>query len=77
MSVEYPFAIQQYRMTVLLETSADMSVMLQFFSSPQKPKLLKSDTCTVTSASDTDLGPVGQCFLTFKVRKQIFHRQVH
>ena len=58
----------------MLDTGANMSVISKkFFNSlPQKLKLLKSNTCTVTSASGTDLGPIGQCYLTFKLSKKSF-----
>ena len=51
-----------------------MSVISQkiFNSLPQKPKQLKSNTCTVTSAICTDLGPIEQCYLTFKVKNMYF-----
>ena len=39
---------------------------------PQKQKLLKPTVSTVTSASGTDLGPIGQHYLTFWLRNKYF-----
>ena len=44
-------------------------------SLPKKPKLLKSNTCTITSASNTDLGPIGQCYLTIKLGNIYFNEK--
>ena len=56
-------------MTALFDTGANMSIISQkiFNSLPQKPKLLKLNTCAITSTSGTDLGPIGQCYLKFKL----------
>ena len=43
---------------------------------PQKPKLLKPNACTVTSAIGTDLGPIGQCYLTFNLGNKYFTGKV-
>ena len=64
--MEYSIIVQQCTRTALFDTGANMSVMSQMFFNllPQKLKLLKPNVCTVTSARDTDLGPIGQCYLT-------------
>ena len=73
-SAEYSITMQQYTSTVLFETHVNVSVMSQkFFNTlPQKPKLLKPNACTVTLASGTDLGPIGQCNLTFRLWNKCF-----
>ena len=32
-----------------------------------KAKITEAEACTVTSASGTDIGPIGQCYLTFRL----------
>ena len=46
----------------------NISVVLETFfrSLPQTPQLLKVCMHKVTSASGANLGPIGQCDLTFK-----------
>ena len=58
----------------LLDTGPNVSVISQNFFSflPQKPKLLKSHTHTVTLASGANLGPIHQCHLTFKLGNKCF-----
>ena len=60
--------------STLEDTGATVSVLSQkFFNSlPQNPKLLKLNACTVTSANDTDLGPIGQCYLPFRLGNKNF-----
>ena len=48
-------------------------IIKNFFTSlPQEPKLLKLNTFTVMSACVTDLGYIGQCYLTFRLVKKYF-----
>ena len=46
------------------------------FSTPQELKLLQSNKCTVTSSSCTDVGPIWQCYLTFKLGNKYFTDKV-
>ena len=64
--------------TALLETGANISVVWEKFNSlSQTPKLLKVSTHKVTSASGANLGPVGQCDLTFRLgNKQFMDRLI-
>ena len=73
-SVENSITFQQCITTALFVTGANMSVMShKFFNSlPQKPKLIKSNACTVTSVRGTDLGPLGQCYLIFRLGNEYF-----
>ena len=61
-------------MTVLFDASTNILAIYHNFldSLSQKPKLLKSNTCKVTSASDTDSEPIGQYYLTFKLGNNYF-----
>ena len=66
--------------TALLETWGKniYNVLKKFFkSSPQTPQLLKVSTHKVTSASRANIGPVGQCDLTFRLgNKKLMDRFV-
>ena len=67
-SATYHIAVQQHATTALFDTNDNLLVMSQNIFSPyhKKPKLLKSNLCRVMYASGTDLGPIGQCYLTFQ-----------
>ena len=58
----------------LFNIGASMSVISQKFFDTLllKPKLVKSNAYTVTSANVTDLRLIGQCNLTFKLGKKYF-----
>ena len=43
-----------------------------FNSLPQKLKLLKLNACTITTDRGTDLGLIGQCYLTFRLGNKYF-----
>ena len=76
-SREYSIKVQQCTTKVMFDTNANVSVMSQKLcnSLPQKPKLLKPDTCTMAPASGTDLEPVGQCYLNFRLGNKYFTDQ--
>ena len=61
-------------MTALFDTVTNMSVMSQkFFNSlPQKPKLLKPNAYTVTTARCTALGPIGKGYPTVRLGNKYF-----
>ena len=73
-SVEYAITVQQCTTTTLFDTDANMSVILQKFFNWfwQQLKLLNSNTCTVTSASGTDLGLIEPCYITVKLGNKCF-----
>ena len=77
--MEYTIVVQQCRMVALFDTDDNISVISQklFKSLPLKPKMLMSNAYTVISASDTDLGLIGQCYLTFKLGNKYFTDKVH
>ena len=69
-----PYTKSQFKSIVLLDTGANISVVLEkyFTSLPQKPKLSKIHIHRVTSASGANFGPIGQCDLTFQLRNKHF-----
>ena len=72
-SATYQITVQQYTTTALFDIGTSMSVTSQ---KSFHPLLLKSKTCTVTSASSTNFGLVGQCYLKFKLGIKYFMDKV-
>ena len=66
-STTYQTTIQNLTTVPLLDTGTNISVILEtiFKSLPQKPQLSKVHTHKVISGSGANLGPIGQCCLTF------------
>ena len=73
-SVPYQVTIQNLVKIALLDSRANISVVLEKFSRspPQTPQLLKICMHKVTSASEANLGPVGECDLTFRLGNKQF-----
>ena len=71
-STIYQATIQNIITSPLLHTGANISVIPEKFfrSLPQTPQLLKVHIHKVTSASGANLGPIGQCDLTFRLAKK-------
>ena len=67
MSTTYYITVQEQPIIALLDTGANISVMLQniFKSLPQKPKLLKSHMHIVMSANRANLGQLVNVILHF------------
>ena len=73
-SATYHATVQQCAITAPFDTGANMLVISQTFLDylPQQLKLLTSNTCSVMSANNTDLGLRGYCYLTFQLGKKHF-----
>ena len=66
--------IQDLTIMTLLDTGDNISVMLEkFFNAlPQKPTSSQIHKCKITSASGANIGPIGQCSLTFQLENKHF-----
>ena len=71
---KYKILVQDKLAIALFNSGASISVISKNFYThlPYAVKLLKHDDTPIITASGSNLGPFGQCYLTFKLAKKTF-----
>ena len=76
---EYKILVQNNPSTVLFDSEASVPLISEEFYKhfSYAVKLLKHDDTIIVTASGSNLGPVGQCYLTFKLGKKTFTDKIY